>query len=211
MSKTAHSPSWLKFIKPQVDFFDLLNRQAKTTVAGATAFRDWVACGAKERCGSLHDAEHQADALKREIEKKLANTAVTPFDREEIYDISARLDLVLNGIKKTTKDIEFHKMHSDDDFVQRMNDRLVEGINLVAEAIACLESDTGKAKSAADQSRKTETAVAQVHREAMDVLYKQDDPFKLVKYKDLYDSLLLVASRVETVGEKLLHISIKAS
>jgi uncharacterized protein Yka (UPF0111/DUF47 family) len=102
-------------------------------------------------------------------------------------------------------------MHPKDKYIEEMCDKLIEGICLVAEAIAALKKDTGKAASASDRSRKSETLVAQIHREAIDVMCKQDDPLHLMHRKEVYDSLLIVASRIASVAEKLMQISQKKS
>ncbi|HEY9714865.1 MAG TPA: DUF47 family protein, partial [Chroococcales cyanobacterium] len=112
MPNTANSPEWLKIFKPKVDFFSLLNEQAKMTAQGLAELRDWLRDGAKGKCEGVHRLEHDADRQKLKILEELRDSFVTPFDREEIYDISARLDLIINGAKKITKDIEHFDYHA---------------------------------------------------------------------------------------------------
>jgi uncharacterized protein Yka (UPF0111/DUF47 family) len=208
LPNTAHTPGWLKFFRPKVDFFELLRQQADSTLGGAVGFKDWLATGAKCQCETVHELEHRADTQKLDIERKLAETVVTPFDREEIYDISARLDLIINGLKKTVKDMEF--LHVEvDDTMKAMADVLADGVRLVCCAIDNLEKDLKQAEQAANESRKTETSVAEIYRHAMKELYEGKDFELLMRKKEVYDSLTIVSRRVESVGEKLLHLSIK--
>lgn len=69
MAKTAHMPQWLKFLKPKIDFFDLLDQQAKITLAGLEGLHDWLKSGAAGECKVVHEQEHKADDHKMRIEK----------------------------------------------------------------------------------------------------------------------------------------------
>jgi uncharacterized protein Yka (UPF0111/DUF47 family) len=209
--QTAHTPEWLKFFRPKVDFFDLLRQQATSTLDAAIGFHDWLSAGAKNRCDIVHHLEHRADEQKLEIEKKLANTIVTPFDREEIYDLSAKLDRIINGIKRVVKDIEFLELQVDHVMIG-MAEVIANGVQHVFCSIDKLQTDLKAAEQAANESRKTETSVAKLYRQALkDIVDSENGVHAIVVKKDIYESLSRIARRVESVGEKLLHMSIKAS
>ena len=209
MSDTAHTPSWLKYFKQKCDFFELLNEQVDDTKQGITGLRDWLKSGAHERCLVVHELEHTADEHKCAIEKNLRDSFVTPFDREEIYDISQFLDLVINGAKRLVKDIEFFEDDVIDEHLIEMSDVLVTGIELVSKSVQHLNSDLSESAKAADEARKTEVHVGKVYRKAMKELYEKADYKELVRKKQLYDYMLSIAERLEGLAEKLMHVSIK--
>jgi len=76
--------SWLtRFFEPKTDFYALLKAQADTTLQGMVAFEEWLNNGASGRCQIVRDLEKEADTLRLDLERKLVESFVTPFDREE--------------------------------------------------------------------------------------------------------------------------------
>ncbi|HEY9773505.1 MAG TPA: DUF47 family protein [Planktothrix sp.] len=209
MAKTAHCPSWLKFLKPKTDFFALLREQAESTVEGLRGLQTYIASGSEAGCKAVHEMEHKADDQKLELQKQLKDNFVTPFDREEIYDLSSLLDLVLNAAKRTVKDIEFTKERLQNKYLEQMSDLVVAGAQDVLDAFKNLNQDLSKSQECAHKARKTEPHVYNIYREALAELVQESDSTRRVQTKHFYDCIAVIAERIERLGEKLLHISIK--
>lgn len=209
MSKSAHTPGWLKHFKRKVDFFDLLAQQAETTLGGLRGLHEWLKNNAKGECTAVHELEHKADRQKQDISQKLRDTMVTPFDREDIYDLSAEMDLIINGAKRFVKDVEFLHEECSDKHLLKMSEALAQGCEHILTAIQKLRDDLEAAADAAHKARKTETAVEQIYREGLTDLFVQEDIETRAKSNHLYNCMVTIAERVERLGEKLLHISMK--
>lgn len=209
MAKSAHMPEWLKFFKRKVNFFELLTEQAETTLSGLRGLRDWLETDSKDKCQSVHELEHKADRQKMAIEEKLRQTMVTPFDREDIYDISARMDLIINATKRFVEDLEYLPPEPTDEHIRKMADALVEGGEHVVAAIKHLENNLKEAGSAANKARKTESAVEQFCREGLKVLLTEERIEVRARQQHAYDCMCRISERMERLGEKLLHVSIK--
>jgi uncharacterized protein Yka (UPF0111/DUF47 family) len=83
-------------------FFDYLEQQAKlahegakelATLAGAPDGDHGTVAEIKER---VHEIEKRGDKVSHELEDALAQTFVTPLDREDIHKLSALLDDILD-------------------------------------------------------------------------------------------------------------------
>ena len=209
MAKTVHTPGWLKHLKPKHDFFALLEKHAELVHEGFVGLHDWFENGAGERCERIHECEHKADEIKHQIEESLADTFVTPFDREEIYDLCERIDLALTSAKMMVKDIEFFAGNESDEYLIQMSDVLTRGSEKIAQTIEKLKTDVHEAEQLANETRKTQTDLAAIFRIAMKTAYQETDPRKLVRKKQLYDYMTDIAFRISKVGEKLLHLSVK--
>ncbi|MGH9550608.1 MAG: DUF47 domain-containing protein, partial [Terriglobales bacterium] len=207
--RTAHSSGLLKFFEPKTDFFALLTEQAETTVEGLSSLHDWLKGGGKKRCEAMHDLEHKADRQKRHIQECLRDTFVTPFDREEIYDISAELDCVINNAKKLVKDMELFDEGFRDKRLIKMSELNLEGAQNLKGSIESLQHDLAMAAELANKARKTDSHVGDVYREVLKNI--PDDPHvaQVIRQKHIADRLTSIAERIEVLGEKLLHISIK--
>ncbi len=106
MSPSVDKSSWLsKVCEPKTDLFALLNIQSATTLDGIIALDAWINEGNFERCQKVRDLENDADEHKLELERKLVESFITPFDREDIHDLSVKLDEVINAAKTIVREI----------------------------------------------------------------------------------------------------------
>jgi hypothetical protein len=208
MSKPATTPLF-RFFQPKTDFFELLAAQAASTEAGMIGFHEWLKSGARGRCDVIHEMEHKADQQKRDIQKKLRDTFATPLDSEDIYDISAQMDLVINNAKKLVKDIEVFDEGIIDECLIEMSGLIAEGMNLNKESIENLSKDVEQSEQLANKARKTDPHTHNKKRVEMKKLYDKQDLDAIVKRQPLYDRMCTIAECVERLGERLMHISIK--
>src|SRR3954453_10854481 len=92
----------LSLIPRERRFYDLFEQQAATIVYSAglleKALADETNLPARQR--EIKDLEHQGDELTQEIVRALNQTFVTPFDREDIYELAAGLDDILDYIEE---------------------------------------------------------------------------------------------------------------
>jgi uncharacterized protein Yka (UPF0111/DUF47 family) len=204
--------SWFsKLFEPRFDFYVLLNAHAYKVLCALEALEQWLQQGAEGRCQIVRDLERDADEIKLDIEKKLNESFVTPFDREDLYDLCAQLDEVANGAKATAREIEAMEIKFHGQHIHEMVTTLVEGTRCIKHAFESLSVHPQEAANQAYLARKSENRFQRTYRAAMHDLYEMDD-FKIVmKTREVYRTLITVTERIDRVGEKLLHIIIKIS
>lgn len=209
---TKAEVSWFRRIfAPPVDFYELLNKQAAKTLEGMEALQEWISNGAGERGQTVRDLEREADELKLDLERKLVDSFITPLDREDIYDLSARLDEVINAAKATVREMEALEITAAVPYLLEMSQILVEGTRCLALSFAALRNDPGEASQQAFLSRKSENRFTKVYRQAMRQLFTLDDCKEILKVREVYRTMVLAAERIDVVGEKLLHVIVKIS
>ncbi len=195
---------------PSVDFYAMLNRQADKTLEGMKALEVWLREDGEERCETVRELERQADDLKLELGKRLQESFITPFDREDIYDLSARLDEVINSAKATVREIEaFGIKPGDHPIICEMAGILVRGTECLALSFRALKDRREEANEHARAARKLENQLTKTYRQAMQVLFTLDDVKEILRVREVYKSLLAGAERIDVVGEKLAHAIVK--
>jgi predicted phosphate transport protein (TIGR00153 family) len=212
MAEKAKSPSWFsRLFEPRINFYQLLNLHAVKVLDGMEALEQWCEAGAHGRCQTVRDLENEADELKLDLEKKLVEAFVTPFDREDIYDLAYNLDEVINAAKAVVREMEALQVHYDGSLMKEMVGTLVEGTRCLKRSFETLENDLQEAANQATLARKSDNRFSRTYRAAMRELFSLDD-FKIVlKTREIYRSLLVASERIDAVGEKLLHIIVKIS
>ncbi len=197
--------------EPPTDFYALLDAHATKVLEGMEALLSWLDTGAEERCERVRHLEKEADELKMNLERKLVQSFVTPFDREEIYDLSARLDEVINAAKSIVREMEALEVSPGDSFMRPMAELLLEGTRCLQLSFRALRSNPREASEQAFLARKSENRLAKVYRQAMRQLFQQDDLKKILKTREVYRYMMMAAEKIDTVAEKLLHVIIKTS
>ena len=88
----------LKFRPVDSSFYDLFSEQAQHLVGGAELLAEMLAEGSdrEDVARRMREAEHQADETTHAIVKRVNSTFVTPFDREDIYNLASGLDDIMD-------------------------------------------------------------------------------------------------------------------
>jgi predicted phosphate transport protein (TIGR00153 family) len=89
-------------LRPSDDsFYEMFSRAARNLVKGTEllselALPDVDMQSVSER---LVDIEHDSDAITHELYKRINSTFITPFDREDIYNLGSLLDDVMDHLE----------------------------------------------------------------------------------------------------------------
>jgi uncharacterized protein len=94
-------------------FYPLFTRAGENILRAAEDLAELVAAPPAERgpiAKRVKDAENAGDALTHEILVKLNQTFVTPFDREDIYRLTASLDDVVDAMEEAADRIVLYRL-----------------------------------------------------------------------------------------------------
>lgn len=202
---------WLPIamFEPPIDFYALLEQQAAKTKEGVEALHVFLLEGEDKHGQRVRELEKEADELKLNLEKRLVDSFVTPFDREDIYDLSVRLDEVINGAKYVVREMEALEVSTDNSFLRPMSEILVEGARHLEHSFSNLKSNSKEASDQAFLARKSETRFSKLYRQAMRQLFSADDIKLILKTREVYRYMVQTAEKIDVVAEKLLHVIIK--
>lgn len=202
--------SWFsRLVGPENDFYSMLTEQAKITLAGVEALETWINEGAIERCQTVRDLEHKADNHKLRLEAMLVESLITPIDREDIYDLSHRLDEVINSAKRTVREMEALEVHAEGTALSKMAGTLVEGARCLLVSFTHLDSDLSEAANQAALARKADNKLEKIYRKTMPELFLLDDIKTIMKTAEVYRTMTTAGQNIDVVGEKLSHVIVK--
>jgi uncharacterized protein len=88
----------LKFRPTDTTFYDLFTEAANHLVEGAGLLAEMLAddVNHEDVAKRMREAEHAADETTHAIIRRVNSTFVTPFDREDIYNLASGLDDVMD-------------------------------------------------------------------------------------------------------------------
>jgi uncharacterized protein Yka (UPF0111/DUF47 family) len=197
--EVAHVKRW--FLPYTPDLLELLLAQCEITCRGMTAFVGWSG-GDGDQGRVVRDLEHEADDARRKLMRELRAAFSTPFDAEDIYELSERLDEVLNGAKNAVRESEITDVAPAPP-MEQMAQCLQDGVHHLHDALAALKDDEDRATEEADAAIKSGRALEHHYRRAMSDLLELDDVKLQAGRRELYrlyshigDALVRVSHRV---------------
>jgi len=210
----------MRIFPREVEFFDLLEKQAGVVLKGAvTLARCLESKPAFERIVAMseqiHSIENEGDDIVHRLMGRLNKTFLTPFDREDIYQLCVRLDDVLDYIDAVAKRLVTFKIEALTpqaiEFV-----RIIECSAIEVEGGVRLLRDLRRHEEIIRQCTRInqlENEADQVMREALNRLFngESQDPINLIKWKDLYEHLEIATDKCEDVANVIETVLVKYS
>lgn len=166
-----------------------------------------------EMLTTMHEFEHRGDALRHEMTEALARSFVTPIDREDMVELSHRLDHVTDSIEEVLQAFYIHRIGQ----VAAESIRFAEMISsCTVKMKQILVELPGFKKSDSLRSLIIDVNTAE---EACDALYLQanynclqgetKDPLFIMAWRDVYARLEECADACEHVADTVEAVVMK--
>src|SRR5450830_726532 len=214
VSPPPEPPVRLRLTPRDNTFFDLFAASAQHLVTGANLLSEMLGAdraGRKEINKRIGEAEHLADEATHSIMRRLNQTFVTPFDRDDIYMLAASLDDCMDYMEEASDLIVLYKL---EELPARVADQvhvLQRAAELTAEAMPRLRSMSDLAEYWVEINR-LENQADKAHRKLLAQLFDEiTDPILLMKLKEVVEKLEDAADAFEKVANTVETIALKES
>lgn len=204
----------LRLTPRDTTFFDLLAALAQHNVTGAGLLAELLGAGPGERedvSRRMTEAEHVADDATHSIMRRLNQTFVTPFDRDDIYGLASSLDDCMDQMEEAVDLIILYRVQ---ELPLRVSDQvqvLMRCAELTAEAMPRLRS-LDKLEDYWVEINRLENQGDKVHRKLIAQLFDEvTDPIQLMKLKEIVDVLEDATDAFERVANIVETIALKES
>ena len=195
-------------------FFDLLAVSAEHLVTGANLLAELLGADRptrKELGQQLSHVEHLADESTHAIMHRLNKTFVTPFDRDDIYNLASALDDCMDYMEEAGDLIVLYKL---DELPARVSEQvqvLQRAAELTADAMPRLRAMGDLAPYWVEVNR-LENQADKAYRELLAEMFdKITDPIHLMKLKEVVEKLEDAADAFEKVANTVETIALKES
>ena len=195
-------------------FIGLLRQQAEKVQEGIQGLYLFVTENSEEGAATLERCEKEGDELRRILIDELHDTFITPFDREDIYQLSLYLDDVLDYAYTTMLEMQLLGITSDK-YLTKMVMRVQEAAD---ELLLAMERLDDNPKVALDHSRRTkhrENQVEGVYREAIaDLFHGPEDihhVMEMLRIREVYRHISNAADQADQAANVLGIVIMKMS
>jgi uncharacterized protein len=143
-----------RFFPVKYDFYEMLNKQAMINMLGITTLYKWLSNHSNEEKEKLLGYVKEADEVRLDMETKLIEAFITPFDREDIYSISVEMDRVIEFAKSTLESMEAFEVKPNEVIIN-MVEKLKEGTDFLFTSLKILKSNPVKSQQNIIKMRET--------------------------------------------------------
>jgi predicted phosphate transport protein (TIGR00153 family) len=203
----------LRFKPVDSAFYDLLTDSAKRLVEGAALLAEMLGDGndREDIARRMRDAEHTSDETTHEIVRRVNSTFVTPFDREDIYNLASQLDDCMDFMEEAVDLVLLYEVEHLPAELAELVEIIQRCAELTAESMPGLKSMRGLEEYWIEINR-LENAGDKYYRRTVAKLFSgQYDALEVLKLKDIVDSLEHAIDAFETVANIVEQIVVKES
>jgi uncharacterized protein len=199
--------------KNDTDFLVLLTRAAENTLEAAHVFRKAM-LGDKPPASyfqELKNLEHKGDNITHTIYKGLNKVFITPIDREDIMDLAAHVDDVIDGIEAVIARFDYLNIEKSDRYMQEFSAIIVNSCQHILDSFKLLArkkySQIGEhTVKINDLENQADTLMREGIR---NIFLHPKDPYHDFKLKEMYERLEDTTDACEDVANVLDSIVLK--
>jgi uncharacterized protein len=200
-----------RFMPRDGDFFVLFQKQAENIVSGAQAFTKLLEhyTGVPEQVQSIKAIEHQGDEITHLIFRKLNQTFITPFDREDIHELCSTMDDVIDLIDAAASRFVLYRVESVRAGTLDLSKVLGAATAEVSAAIHAMESPD-KALHCVIEINRLENESDRICRTLIAQLFEEErDPVQIIKWKEIFEVIETAVDKCEDVSNVIESVILK--
>lgn len=157
----------------------------------------------------IKSIEQACDELTHSIATKLNSSFITPFDREDIYELSSALDDVVDLIDDAARAMVIYNVPASTDYARRFGDVIQRMAVQLHEVVSTLERPGGISPRLVEMHR-LENEGDDLYHAAIAALFRDNtDPLTVIKWKEIYEKLEAAVDRCESVAHIIESVIIK--
>lgn len=201
----------LALVPRTTEFYDLFNRAGLNALEAArkaeALFREFPSNSVSQE--DVKRIETAGDDITRELMHLLNTQYITPFDREDIYQLAMTLDDVVDLIEEASALLELYRIESPAPLAVEQCRILVGAVEHLARALAELKGLKGVEQELA-AIKELEDQGDGVVREAIAALFSNShDALLVIRWKDIHEALEDAIDACETVANVIGNVVVK--
>jgi uncharacterized protein len=157
----------------------------------------------------IRQIEHQGDEMTHSIMRKLNQTFITPFDREDIHTLASSLDDVVDFINAACARIVMYRITDPPAEAGQLALLILAQCEELEKAVTNLQKSDDVLRHCVEINR-LENEADQVSRVAIARLFEDEtNPITLIKIKELLEFLETATDKAEDVADVLETVVLK--
>jgi predicted phosphate transport protein (TIGR00153 family) len=204
------------FIPKEKKFYVMFNQAAENTIEASAALEKLINSPELEERQALgitiKAIEKKGDEFTNQIFDVLNRSFITPFDREDINELTSTIDDVVDLIYSVSGKIDIYRCTVFSSFMKEMVALIAQGCLQIQVAVGGLEdfAHPQKVLKACKELNKMESRIDEHYHMAISSLFENEkDPIELIKQKEILLNIEKIANKMEDVSDVVKTILVK--
>jgi uncharacterized protein len=200
-----------RFMPRDGDFFVLFQKQAENIVSGAQAFTRMLEhyTGVPEQVQIIKAIEHQGDEITHQIFRKLNQTFITPFDREDMHELCGTMDDVIDLIDAAASRFVLYRVDAIRPGTIELTKVLAAATVELSAAIHAMETPD-KALHRVIEINRLENESDRICRTLIAQLFEEEkDSVQIIKWKEIFEVIETAVDKCEDVSNVIESVILK--
>jgi uncharacterized protein len=201
-------------LTPREDsYYDMFADSANNLVTGARLLVELISDGTNREgiAEKMRACEHAGDEYTHTIMRRLNESFITPFDREDIYRLASTLDDVMDFMEAAADLVVLYKLEELPHDIVRQVEVLERAAEVTAEAMPRLRGMKDLSEYWIEINR-LENEGDRVYRRLLAELFSGEyEALTVMKLKDVIEQLEAAADAFEHVANTVETIAVKES
>jgi predicted phosphate transport protein (TIGR00153 family) len=204
----------MRILPKDPKFFDLFVADGDNLAEAAVALHEMIDHydDLDRRVATIQALEKQGDTIDHEVNRRLEDAFITPFDRDDIHALVSRLDDVVDGIQSIAERFVIYGVTEPTAEAKRLAAIIDEQAVQLAAALRKLDGlkDLDQNLQAVHE---LENEADGLSRSAVARLFQDPDlpPVEVIKWRDLYDDFEETIDAAEDAAEAMERMYHKAT
>jgi predicted phosphate transport protein (TIGR00153 family) len=206
--------SLVRWLVPREEYFyDFLEQQTEVACRAADTLRSFregdPVAAVRDR---IQDLEHEGDRIFHAMESALAQTFVTPIDREDLHKLSAELDDIVDRMNGAVRAAVLLGVERPTPPMVQLTDILVSATEQLRAAVPRLRKHQyAEMRESILALRKLEKDADAVFRRAVSELFRDPavDAKQLLREREILDDLENAVDHCDRVAGTLANLAVK--
>ena len=168
--------------------------------------------GTRGMTADIKSLEHQGDRVMRSLVAELTSTFVTPYDREDIYELAKHVDDVIDSTDEAASMFDIYQVEAVTGCVKGQADILVAATEELASALRHI-SEPSRMEHHWTNIHKLEDAGDELLRTGIKEVFAAcyEEPAIIICWKDIYTQMEEAIDSCERAASILEQIAVKNS
>jgi predicted phosphate transport protein (TIGR00153 family) len=196
------------------DFYDLFAAAGANALRAAraaeTRFREFPGGAVSQE--EIKELEHAGDRITGELIGLVNSQFITPFDRDDIFELAGAVDDVVDAIENATELLGLYDVEQPTKYALEQCTILVAAVEQLEQLLRSIKGKKGSSPEIAEIKRLEDEGDACTRR-AVGSLFDDDriDAVLVIKWKEIYEALEFAIDAVETCAHRIGNVLVKTA
>ena len=204
------------FIPKEKKFYAMFNQAAENTIEASAALDKLINAETMDERRAIgltvKAIEKKGDEFTNQIFDILNKSFITPFDREDIHELTSTIDDVVDLIYGASSKIDIYRCQNISTYMKQMVGEIHKGCQQIKIAVGGLDDikHSQKVLKACKEIGKMESRVDEYYSMAISSLFENEkDSIELIKQKEILLNFEKIANKMEDVSDVVKTILVK--